>query len=93
MSIKFEFLGPLKVLVGGQESVEVEAATIVEALEKLNDQFGAVNQRLLEESGSLHRHINIYVNEVDIRQKDQLNTRLSDGDVATVISAIAGGWR
>jgi len=91
MPIRFEFLGPLKALVGGEETIEVEAGTVAQALKALNDRFSGITQRLLEENGALHRHINIYVNEEDIRQKDQLDTVLSDGDVATVISAIAGG--
>jgi len=91
MAVRIEFLGQLKQIVDGQDVVEVVASSIAEALEELNRQYEGIFKRLLAENGSLHRHINIYVNEEDIRFKDQLQTALSPGDVVTVISAIAGG--
>lgn len=91
MPAKIEFLGPLKQLVDGQDAVEVHAASVGEALEELQQQYGQLGKRLLAEDGSLHRHINIYVNEEDIRFRENLQTVLSPGDQVTVISAIAGG--
>ncbi len=91
MPVRFEFLGPLKAVVGGEETVELEAGTVGQALEELNKTYSGLSQRLLEDSGALHRHINVYVNEEDIRLKDNLETALAPGDMVTVISAIAGG--
>ena len=91
MSVQIEFLGPLRQLVGGQESVLIESASITEALAELDRKHPGLVQRLLQEDGTLHRHINIYVNEEDIRYGQQLQTVLSSGDRVTVISAIAGG--
>ena len=91
MPVRFEFLGPLKAIVAGEEAVDLEAGTVAQALEELNKTYDGLAKRLLEESGSLHRHINIYVNEEDIRLKENLQTTLATGDVVTVISAIAGG--
>ncbi|MBA7594808.1 Sulfur carrier protein CysO [subsurface metagenome] len=91
MSVRVEFLGPLKQVVGGEDIIELEADTIAGVIEKLNEQYQGVTDRLLEPEGTLHRHINIYLNEEDIRFKEQLQTALSPGDVLTVISAIAGG--
>jgi molybdopterin converting factor small subunit len=91
MSAQIEFLGPLKQLVNGQDVVEIQAASVGEALQELGQQYENLAQRLLTEDGTLHRHINIYVNEEDIRFQDHLKTSLSPGDRITVISAIAGG--
>ena len=91
MPVRFEFLGPLKAIVAGEEAVELEAGTVGQALEELSKTYAGLAQRLLEDGGSLHRHINIYVNEEDIRLKENLQTPLAPGDVVTVISAIAGG--
>jgi molybdopterin converting factor small subunit len=91
MSVRFEFLGPLKQLVDGQDTVDVQVATIAEGLEVLTRQFQGVAPRLLAENGSLYAHVNVYVNEQDIRLLNGLQTPLSPGDVVTVISAIAGG--
>lgn len=91
MSAQIEFLGPLKQLVNGQDVVDVQAASVGEALQELAQKYDGLTQRLLTEDGTLHRHINIYVNEEDIRFQDNLRTSLSQGDRVTVISAIAGG--
>ncbi len=91
MSVRVEFLGPLKQVVSGEDVIELEADTIAGVIERLNEQYQGVTDRLLEPDGAIHRHINIYVNEEDIRFKQQQQTALSPGDVVTVISAIAGG--
>ena len=91
MSAQIEFLGPLKQLVKGQDVIEIHAASIGDALHELGQTYENLSQRLLTEEGALHRHINIYLNEEDIRFRDNLHTSLVDGDQITVISAIAGG--
>lgn len=91
MSAQFEFLGPLKALVNGDEIIEVDATDIGEALEKLQESYDGLLGRLLSDSGTVHRHINIFLNEEDIQLKDNLQTGLSPGDKVTLISAIAGG--
>jgi len=91
MSVQFEFLGPLRQLVAGADSVGVEAGTIDEALQEMDQRFQGLTAKLMGLDGSLHRHINIYVNEEDVRFREQLATSLEPGDRVTVISAIAGG--
>ena len=91
MSVRVEFLGPLKQIVGGRDVIELEADTVAGIIENLNECYEGVSNRLLDPSGALLRHINIYVNEEDIRLKDQEQTALSSGSVVTVLSAIAGG--
>lgn len=91
MSVQFEFLGPLKQLVRGTETVQAEGDNIRAALENLGEQYPGLIDRLLGENDLLHTHINIYINEEDIRLKDSLLTAVSPHDRITVISAIAGG--
>ncbi len=91
MSVQFEFLGPLRQVVNGDDKVLVAAGTVGEALAELDRRYPGLTGRLLESEGNLHRHINIYINEEDVRFKEQLATILEPGDVVTVISAIAGG--
>ena len=44
-----------------------------------------------EKDGSLHRFVNVYVNDEDVRFLGGLDTQLSDGDSVTVLPAVAGG--
>jgi molybdopterin converting factor small subunit len=35
--------------------------------------------------------VNVYVNDDDVRYLDQLETKLADGDVISILPAVAGG--
>lgn len=91
MSVQFEFLGPLKQLVNGTESVQAEGDNLRAALDHLGERYPGLLARLLGANDDLHTHINIYINEEDIRLKESLSTAISPDDKITVISAIAGG--
>jgi len=82
---------PLRKLTNNEEVVEVEAATIGEAIEELQTKFPGFKERLLDESGSVRRFVNVYVNEEDIRFLQNQETALQDGDEVSIIPAIAGG--
>jgi len=47
--------------------------------------------QLVDETGSLHKFVNVYVNDDDVRYLDQLETKLADGDVISILPAVAGG--
>jgi len=78
-------------LVGDEKSVASEGANIIEVLDKLDSDYPGFKERLTNEDGEIHRFVNIYVNNEDIRYLDQLETALSDGDVITILPAVAGG--
>ena len=42
-------------------------------------------------TAALRRFVNVYVNDEDVRFLDGLDTALSDGDVVTILPAVAGG--
>jgi len=46
---------------------------------------------LIDETGQLHRFVNVYRNDDDIRYLDQLDTKVADGDVISILPAVAGG--
>ena len=76
---------------GGQRSVKVEGATIGEVLETLQAQYPGMSGQLVTADGQLHRFVNVYVNEEDIRFLKNKQTPLKDGDEISIIPAIAGG--
>jgi sulfur-carrier protein len=77
----------------GQKSVETEGGTIAEVLERINNQYPGFREQITMEDGSLHRFVNIYVNDEDIRFMQQLDTPVSSGDVVSILPALAGGCR
>jgi molybdopterin converting factor small subunit len=52
-----------------------------------------LKQLVRDEGGTVHRHINIYVNGDAIEALQRLCTPLKDGDEVTIIPAMAGGGR
>ena len=71
---------------GGKKRFEVEADTVGEALRGL-----PVSDLLLDERGDLRRLVNVYVDGVDARDTDGLDTKLAPTAEVRVIAAIAGG--
>ena len=63
---------------------------VSEVIDGMEQQYPGIKEKLISE-GAAHRFINIYVNDNDIRFCDGLSTNLQDGDVLTILPAVAGG--
>ena len=75
----------------GQSRVDAEGSTVAEAVSWLVGEFPGIAPNLLAEDGSLHRFVNVYVNDEDVRYLAQMDTALSDGDELSILPAVAGG--
>jgi molybdopterin converting factor small subunit len=93
MAVKVIIPTPLRAYAGKQDSVELQAHTVAEALQGLTLRFGDLKKHLYSDDGKLRSFVNVYVNDEDIRymQKDQ--TPLRDGDIVSIVPSIAGGAR
>ncbi|MGZ4358811.1 MAG: MoaD/ThiS family protein [Gaiellaceae bacterium] len=67
--------------------VEVDAGTVGEALERLNERWPGLRDRLCEPGPVLRPHINVYVE----RQRAGLESPIAAGSRVDVITAITGG--
>jgi molybdopterin synthase sulfur carrier subunit len=91
MAKKVRIPTPLRKLTNNEEVVEVSAGTIGDAFLELQSRYPGIKERLLDDSGSVRRFVNVYVNEEDIRFLQNQQTALKDGDEISIIPAIAGG--
>jgi len=93
MAVKVIIPTPLRAYAGKNESVQLEAATVAEALAGLTSKFSDLRKHLFSEDGRLRSFVNVYVNDEDIRylQKDQ--TKVNAGDTISIVPSIAGGVR
>jgi len=91
MSLKLIIPTPLRRLTGDAETVEVEAGTVKEVIERLEDRYPGFQSRLCDDSGQLRRFINVYVDGEDVRFLDGLSTQVPDGAEVSIVPAIAGG--
>ena len=77
-------------MTDGEGEIEVEGATVGDALDAVFEQHDDLRERITEDGG-LRRFVNVYVSGEDIRFRDGLDTQLSDGDEVTILPAVAGG--
>ncbi len=90
MAIEVRVTPVLQNLVGAKV-VEARGATVGELLENLDVRYPGFRAEISGEDGQLHRFVNIYVNDEDIRYLQVLDTPLKDGDVVSILPALAGG--
>jgi MoaD family protein len=76
--------------ITGAKVVHGEGGTVGELLSDLEDKFPGFRNQIMQD-GSLHRFVNIYLNDEDIRYLDKLETRLKEGDSISILPALAGG--
>jgi molybdopterin synthase sulfur carrier subunit len=75
----------------GQPTVEAEQGTISDVIGQLEARFPGMKDQLLTADGSLHRFVNVYVNDEDARYLEKLDTKVSDGDTVSILPSVAGG--
>jgi molybdopterin synthase sulfur carrier subunit len=76
---------------GGEATVSADGATIGEVLQGLVGEFPGMSGQVLTDGGELHRFVNVYLNDDDVRYLDKLNTKVADGDTISILPAVAGG--
>ncbi len=90
MAIEVNVTSTLQTLVGGK-AVQGEGDTVGALLADLDAKFPGFKEQISGDDGELHRFVNVYVNDEDIRYLDALDTPLSDSDVVSILPALAGG--
>jgi len=91
VSVEVRLPTVLRPHAGGQSTVTVEGATIGEVLADLVRNYPAMAGQVLTEDGTLHRFVNVYVDDDDVRYLDQLDTKVGPGVTVTILPAVAGG--
>ncbi len=91
MSVKVHIPTPLRKFTNGNETVDIEGANISQLLKNLEANHPGIQSRLCGDSGKLHRFVNIFANDEDIRFLENLDTALEPGDEVSIVPAIAGG--
>jgi sulfur-carrier protein len=81
----------LRTFTGGAKAVSGSGQTLAELLGDLDGKHPGLKGRLITAEGGLHRFVNIYVNDEDVRFLGSLDAKLSDGDTVTILPAVAGG--
>jgi molybdopterin synthase sulfur carrier subunit len=75
----------------GRDELQIEGQSVREALEHLESQAAGIRARICDDSGELRRFVNIFLNDEDVRHLEGLDSPIRDGDVLSIVPAIAGG--
>ena len=81
----------LRQATGGEREIRVEGGTVSEVLDALYAMHPGVRAQLQTEDGELHRFVNVYLNDEDVRLLSWLDTEVADGDTLLILPAMAGG--
>ena len=75
----------------GEKAIEGKGGTLGDLFSDLDERYGGLRGRLVGVDGNLNRFVNVYLNDEDVRFLGGIETPLSDGDVVTILPAVAGG--
>lgn len=84
----------LQPLAGGQSSLTAPAdgtVTVEWLLDSVAGDYPALSRRLRDETGTIRRYVNIYVNGNEIRRLQGLATEVAPGQEVLILQSVAGG--
>ena len=82
---------PLRQYAGKRDAVDLNAATVAEALSQLTSEHPELKLHLFTDDGRLRSFVNVYVNDEDIRFLEKEQTPVQDSDTISIVPSIAGG--
>ncbi|MEY3423443.1 MAG: MoaD/ThiS family protein [Ilumatobacteraceae bacterium] len=91
MTVTVRIPTTLRPLSGGVSTVQVEGSTLAEVLASLNAAHPGFSERLLDSEGNLHKFVNVFVADDDVRYMQGLATAVTSGQTISIIPAVAGG--
>ena len=91
MAVEVRLPTVLRSQAGGASVVTVDAGTVGEVLAKLVAEYPGLAGQVVQPDGSLHKFVNIYVDDDDVRYLDGVNTPVPAGAELSILPAVAGG--
>ena len=91
MTIKIHVPAPLRAYCEGAAELFLSAPSVRAALEQLERSHPALHRSVCDETGTVRRHVNLFVNTSHMRDREGLDTALVPGDVITILPAVSGG--
>jgi molybdopterin synthase sulfur carrier subunit len=81
----------LRPVVGGERVVAAQGHTLRELIQNVDRDHPGFAGQLLEANGEQRSFVNIYLNDEDVRYLRGLETTIEEGDVVSILPAVAGG--
>jgi molybdopterin synthase sulfur carrier subunit len=92
LSVTVRIPGPLRKITGEREVVTADGGgNLLEIINRLDQEYPGLKERICDESGEIRRFVNLYVNGEDVRFLSGLDTPVKAGDEVSIVPAVAGG--
>ncbi|MDP9298565.1 MAG: MoaD family protein [Actinomycetota bacterium] len=91
MSVTVKLPTILRKHADGEARVNADGGTLSDVLHDLEAKYPGITRNVLADDGGLHRFINVYVNDEDVRYLGSLETEIKEGDTVSILPAVAGG--
>lgn len=88
---KINFTSALKRFYPTLEPIEVQANSIAEILTLLEKKHIGLTDFLIDEQGALRQHINIFIGDKMLTDRDKLTDRVGENDEILIFQALSGG--
>jgi len=89
--VRLELPTGLRQFAGGKGSYEVRAATLADAIARLNEEFPGFAYRVLDDQVKMRRYVLVFVNEDPVAHLRPEDVRLKGGDTVHILPSVAGG--
>lgn len=70
---------------------DVEAATVRELVEALDRRYPGLASYVVDEAGRLRKHVNVFVGDEPIADRETLGDRLGPSTPVFIVQALSGG--
>jgi sulfur-carrier protein len=85
------FTSALKRFYPHLQPIHVSAASVYDVLKKLDSTYPGMTDFLIDEHGSLRQHINIFIGDKLIDDRENLSDFVSEKDEILIFQALSGG--
>lgn len=90
-TIQVRVTAVLQKITGGKKTVEATGRTVSEIFDDIETTYPGFKGQMYDANGKLHRFVNVYLNDEDIRYTGGVDTSIGEGDTLDVLPALAGG--
>ena len=91
MAVKVHVTSVIQKAVEGQREFDSDGATVGELLSNIERRYPGFAEQIMGPDGKLHRFVNIYLNDEDVRFLKGKDTPITEGDTVSILPALAGG--
>lgn len=89
--MKVHFTPALKRFVPDLDSIEVQGKTVAEVIRNIESVYPGLTDYIVEENGTLRKHVNIFINDTFISDRKTLTDSVRETDEIHIIQALSGG--